>query len=153
HTVEVVVDRLKVRPDIKQRLAESFETALRHSDGRALAVEMDNGKEHLFSARFACPICSYSLPELEPRLFSFNNPMGACPRCDGLGSITFFDPRRVVAYPHLSLGSGAIRGWDRRNHFYFQMLQGLAQHYGFDLETPFEELPAAIQHGVLQGSG
>jgi len=153
HTVEVVVDRLKVRPELKQRLAESFETALRHSDGRALAVEMDGGREHLFSAKFACPICSYSLPELEPRLFSFNNPMGACPRCDGLGSISFFDPKRVVAYPHLSLGSGAIRGWDRRNHFYFQMLQGLAQHYGFDLETPFERLPQTVRDAVLSGSG
>ncbi len=153
HTVEVVVDRLKVRPELKQRLAESFETALRHSDGRALAVEMDSGSEHLFSAKFACPICSYSLPELEPRLFSFNNPMGACPRCDGLGSISFFDPKRVVAYPHLSLGSGAIRGWDRRNHFYFQMLQGLAQHYGFDLETSFENLSQAVQDAVLRGSG
>jgi len=153
HTVEVVVDRLKVRPELKQRLAESFETALRHSDGRALAVEMDSGKEHLFSAKFACPVCTYSLPELEPRLFSFNNPMGACPRCDGLGHISFFDPKRVVAYPHLSLGAGAIRGWDKRNQFYFQMLQCLATHYGFDLETPFEELPAAIQHAVLQGSG
>ena len=153
HTVEVVVDRLKVRAELKQRLAESFETALRHSDGRALAVEMDSGKEHLFSAKFACPICTYSLPELEPRLFSFNNPMGACPRCDGLGHISFFDPKRVVAYPHLSLGAGAIRGWDKRNQFYFQMLQCLAAHYGFDLETPFENLPAAIQNAVLQGSG
>jgi excinuclease ABC subunit A len=153
HTVEVVVDRLKVRAELKQRLAESFETALRHSDGRALAVEMDSGKEHLFSAKFACPVCTYSLPELEPRLFSFNNPMGACPRCDGLGHISFFDPKRVVAYPHLSLGAGAIRGWDKRNQFYFQMLQCLATHYGFDLETPFEDLPATIQHAVLQGSG
>ena len=153
HTVEVVVDRLKVRPEVKQRLAESFETALRHSDGRALAVEMDSGAGHLFSARFACPVCSYSLPELEPRLFSFNNPMGACPRCDGLGSISFFDPKRVVAYPHLSLASGAIRGWDHRNQFYFQMLQCLAQHYGFDLDTPFEQLPQTVQDVVLQGSG
>ena len=153
HTVEVVVDRLKVRPELKQRLAESFETALRHSEGRALAVEMDGGKEHLFSAKFACPICTYSLPELEPRLFSFNNPMGACPRCDGLGHISFFDPKRVVAYPHLSLGAGAIRGWDKRNQFYFQMLQCLATHYRFDLETPFEKLSAAIQQAVLQGSG
>jgi len=153
HTVEVVVDRVKVRPELKQRLAESFETALRHSDGRALAVEMDSGKEHLFSAKFACPVCTYSLPELEPRLFSFNNPMGACPRCDGLGHISFFDPKRVVAYPHLSLGAGAVRGWDKRNQFYFQMLQCLATHYGFDLETPFEELPAAIQNAVLHGSG
>ena len=110
HTIEVVVDRLKVRADAKQRLAESFETALRHADGRALAVEMDTGKEHLFSAKFACPICSYALPELEPRLFSFNNPMGACPTCDGLGQITFFDPARVVAFPHLSLASRRDQG-------------------------------------------
>ncbi|MDB5810435.1 MAG: excinuclease subunit [Betaproteobacteria bacterium] len=153
HTVEVVVDRLKVRPELKQRLAESFETALRHSDGRALAVEMDGGKEHLFSAKFACPVCTYSLPELEPRLFSFNNPMGACPRCDGLGHISFFDPKRVVAYPHLSLGAGAVRGWDKRNQFYFQMLQCLSAHYRFDLDTPFEKLPAPIQNAVLHGSG
>ncbi|HSD61468.1 MAG TPA: excinuclease ABC subunit UvrA, partial [Burkholderiales bacterium] len=153
HTIEVVVDRLKVSPDAQQRLAESFETALRHADGRALAVEMDSGREHLFSARFACPVCSFSLPELEPRLFSFNNPMGACPRCDGLGQVTFFDPRRVVALPHLSLGSGAIKGWDRRNHFYYQMLQGLAKHYGFDLELPFEQLPPETQEVILQGSG
>ena len=111
------------------------------------------GKEHLFSARFACPICSYSLPELEPRLFSFNNPMGACPRCDGLGTISFFDPKRVVAFPHLSLASGAIKGWDRRNQFYFQMLQGLGHHFGFDLETPFDELPKSVQDAVLYGSG
>jgi excinuclease ABC subunit A len=153
HTVEVVVDRLKVRADAKQRFAESFETALRHADGRALAVEMDSGKEHLFSAKFACPVCSYSLPELEPRLFSFNNPMGACPRCDGLGAISFFDPRRVAAFPDLSLASGAIKGWDRRNQFYFQMLQGLAGHYGFDIETPFEQLPQKVQEAVLHGSG
>ena len=120
HTIEIVIDRLKVVADgsIQQRLAESFETALRHADGRAVAVEMDSGREHLFSAKFACPACSYSIPELEPRLFSFNNPLGACPRCDGLGEITFFDPKRVVAFPHLSLAGGAIRGWDRRNQFY-----------------------------------
>ena len=153
HTVEVVVDRLKIRQDVKQRLAESFETALRHADGRALAVEMDSGREHLFSARFACPVCSYSLPELEPRLFSFNNPMGACPRCDGLGSISFFDPKRVVAFPDLSLASGAIKGWDRRNQFYFQMLQCLASHYGFDLEQAYQDLPEAVQQAVLHGSG
>jgi excinuclease ABC subunit A len=153
HTVEVVVDRLKVRADAKQRLAESFETALRHADGRALAVEMDSAREHLFSAKFSCPECSYSLPELEPRLFSFNNPMGACPRCDGLGSISFFDPRRVAAFPDLSLASGAIKGWDRRNQFYFQMLQCLASHYSFDIETPFNELPDAVQNAVLHGSG
>ena len=153
HTVDVVVDRLRVRADAKQRLAESFETALRHADGRAIAVEMDSGAEHLFSAKFACPVCSYSLPELEPRLFSFNNPMGACPRCDGLGTISFFDPKRVVAFPDLSLASGAIKGWDRRNQFYFQMLQCLAAHYGFDLETPFNQLPQAVQDAVLHGSG
>ncbi len=153
HTVEVVVDRLKVRPDAKQRLAESFETALRHSDGRALAVEMDSGREHIFSARFACPVCGYSLPELEPRLFSFNNPMGACPRCDGLGHVSFFDPKRVIAFPNLSLASGAVKGWDRRNQFYFQMLRALAQHYGFDLDAPFESLPARIQEILLHGSG
>jgi excinuclease ABC subunit A len=153
HTVEVVVDRLKVRADSKQRITESFETALRHSDGRALAIELDSGREHLFSARFACPVCSYSLPELEPRLFSFNNPMGACPRCDGLGTVTFFDPRRIAAFPGLALASGAIKGWDRRNQFYFQMLQCLAQHYAFDIETPFGELPANVREAVLQGSG
>src|SRR5213592_1169883 len=135
HTLEVVVDRLRVRPDLKQRLAESFETALRNGDGRALAVDMDTGEEHLFSAKFACPICSYSLQELEPRLFSFNNPMGACPECDGLGQITFFDPKRVVAHPSLSLAAGAVKGWDRRNQFYFQMLQSLAAFYDFDIDT------------------
>ncbi len=153
HTIEVVVDRLKVRADAKQRLAESFETALRHADGRALAVEMDAGKEHLFSAKFACPVCSYALPELEPRLFSFNNPMGACPTCDGLGQITFFDPARVVAFPHLSLASGAIKGWDKRNQFFYMLLQSLSMHYGFDLDTPWEDLPARIQDVVLNGSG
>jgi len=159
HTIEIVIDRLKAVSDggkpggITQRLAESFETALRHADGRAIAAEMDTGKEHLFSAKFACPICSYSIPELEPRLFSFNNPMGACPRCDGLGQITFFDPKRVVAFPHLSLAGGAIRGWDRRNQFYFSMLQSLAQHYGFDVESPFETLPPSAQEVVLSGSG
>src|SRR6186997_2632719 len=153
HTVEVVVDRIKVRADAKQRIAESFETALRHSDGRALAVELDTGKEHLFSEKFACPVCSYSLPELEPRLFSFNNPMGACPRCDGLGSISFFDPKRIAAFPDLSLASGAIKGWDRRNQFYFQMLQCLAEHYAFDLEAPFGELPEKVRDAVLNGSG
>ncbi len=153
HTVEIVVDRLKVGADSKQRLAESFETALRHADGRALAVEMDSEKEHMFSAKFACPICNYSLPELEPRLFSFNNPMGACPKCDGLGNISFFDPRRIVAFPQLSLSGGAIKSWDRRNQFYFQMLDSLAKHYDFDLERPFESLPEKIQQIILHGSG
>ena len=153
HTVELVVDRLRARADARQRLAESFETALRHADGRAVAVETDSGKEHLFSARFACPQCSYALAELEPRLFSFNNPMGACPKCDGLGAVEFFDPRRVVALPNLSLAGGAIRGWDRRNHFYYSMLQSLAGHYGFDVEQPWEMLEDAVQALVLYGSG
>ncbi len=153
HTLEVVVDRLKVGAEFKQRLAESYETALRHGDARAIAVEMDTGKEHLFSARFACPICNYSLAELEPRLFSFNNPVGACPRCDGLGAISFFDPKRVVAFPQLSLASGAIRGWDRRNQFYFQMLQSLAKHADFDLDRPFAKLPERVQTLILHGSG
>jgi excinuclease ABC subunit A len=153
HTVEVVIDRLKVREDMKQRLAESFETALRHAEGRAIAVEMDSGKEHWFSAKFSCPVCSYSLPELEPRLFSFNNPMGACPKCDGLGEITFFDPKRVVVLPELSLASGAIKGWDKRNQFYFQMLNALADHYGFSVDQPFEDLSEKVQNIVLHGSG
>ena len=153
HTVDVVVDRLKVRDDMRQRLAESFETALRHADGRAIAYEMDSGKEHLFSAKFSCPVCSYSLQELEPRIFSFNNPMGACPTCDGLGVIQFFDPKRIVALPHLSLAAGAIRGWDRRNQFYFQLLTSLAEHYNFDVETPFADLPESIQKVILYGSG
>jgi excinuclease ABC subunit A len=152
HSVDVVVDRLKVRPDAKQRLAESFETALRHADGRAVVLDLDSGREHLFSARYACPMCDYSLAELEPRLFSFNNPMGACPECDGLGAISFFDPRRVVAHPGLSLASGAIKGWDRRNQFYFQMLTSLAAHFGFDVEAPFEKLPEPVQTLVLHGT-
>jgi len=152
HSVDVVVDRLKVRPDAKQRLAESFETALRHADGRAVVLELDSGREHLFSARYACPACDYSLSELEPRLFSFNNPMGACPECDGLGTITFFDPKRVVAHAGLSLASGAIKGWDRRNQFYFQMLTSLAAHFGFDVEAPFENLPEPVQTLVLHGT-
>jgi len=153
HSIDVVVDRLRVRADARQRLAESLETALRHADGRALVIESEAKKEHLFSARFACPMCDYALPELEPRLFSFNNPMGACPRCDGLGAIEFFDPRRIVAHPNLSLASGAIRGWDRRNHFYYSMLQSLARHYGFDIESPWERLDERIQNLILYGSG
>ncbi len=153
HSVDVVVDRLKVRQDMRQRLAESFETALMHAEGRALAVEMDSGTEHLFSSKFACPVCSYALQELEPRLFSFNNPMGACPKCDGLGQIQFFDPARVVAYPHLSLAAGAIKGWDKRNQFYFQMLDSLAAHYGFDTSKPFDALDDTVRNVVLYGSG
>jgi excinuclease ABC subunit A len=153
HSVDVVVDRLRARADAKQRLAESLETALRHADGKVLVVESDGGKEHLFSSKFSCPLCDYSLPELEPRLFSFNNPMGACPRCDGLGTVEFFDPARIVAHPALSLASGAIRGWDRRNQFYFAMLQSLSRHYEFDLEQPWEALPDKVQRIVLEGSG
>ena len=153
HNVDVVVDRLKVKEDMKQRIAESFETALRLADGKAIALEMDTEIEHLFSAKFSCPMCDYSLAELEPRLFSFNNPMGACPKCDGLGNITFFDPKRVVAFPTLSLASGAIKGWDKRNQFYFQMLSSLAAHYKFDLETAFEHLSEEAQNVLLNGSG
>ncbi len=153
HSVDVVVDRLKVKPDVRQRLAESFETALTHAEGRCLAAEMDTGVEHLFSAKFACPHCGYALQELEPRLFSFNNPMGACPECDGLGQIQFFDPARVVAYPHLSLAAGAIKGWDKRNQFYFQMVESLASHYGFGTDVAFEQLPEKIRQIVLYGSG
>jgi excinuclease ABC subunit A len=153
HSVDVVIDRLKARPDARQRLAESLETALRHADGRAVVVEPESGKEHLFSAKFSCPACDYALAELEPRLFSFNNPLGACPRCDGLGTVEFFDPRRIVAHPNISLANGAIRGWDRRNHFYYSMLQSLAAHYRFDVEQPWESLEERIQRIVLEGSG
>jgi excinuclease ABC subunit A len=153
HHVDVVVDRLKVRDDMRQRLAESFETALRHAEGRAIALEMDSNVEHLFSAKFACPVCSYALQELEPRLFSFNNPMGACPKCDGLGVIQFFDPKRVVTQPTASLAGGAIRGWDKKNQFYFQIIESLADHYGFSVDTPFNELPEKFRQLILYGSG
>jgi excinuclease ABC subunit A len=181
HDIDVVIDRVKVRhlaarPELveglaeastssartdydgfKQRLAESFEAALRLANGRAIALEMDahteRSREHLFNAKFACPVCSYSISELEPRLFSFNSPMGACPACDGLGAQEFFDPARVVAFPSLSLGGGAIKGWDRRNAYYFAMLESLARHYKFDVDAPFESLPAAVQQAVLYGSG
>ena len=155
HTIEVVVDRVKVRADLKQRLAESFETALRLAEGRALTVDMDSNAEQLFSAKFACPEpgCDYAIAELEPRLFSFNNPMGACPECDGLGHVTFFDPKRVVAFPSLSLASGAIKGWDKRNAYSFSMMQGLAGFYDFDIDTPFESLNDTAQQRILYGSG
>ncbi|MGV8805082.1 MAG: excinuclease ABC subunit UvrA [Polaromonas sp.] len=169
HNIDVVIDRVKVRADkdaapeaeagtapppaLRQRLAESFEAALRLAEGRAIALEMDSGKEHLFSARFACPVCSYSLSEMEPRLFSFNSPVGACPGCDGLGHKEFFDPARVVAFPSLSLASGAVKGWDRRNAYYFSMLESLAAHYKFDLDAAFEDLPAEVRQVVLHGSG
>lgn len=153
HTIDIVVDRVRINSDVKQRLAESFETALRLADGRALAMEMDSDKEHLYSNKFSCPVCGYALQELEPRLFSFNNPMGACQECDGLGHIEFFDPKRIVAFPNLSLASGAIKGWDRRNQFYFQILNSLAAFYDFAMDTPFEELPENVQQVVLYGSG
>jgi len=153
HSIDVVVDRLKVREDAKQRLAESFETALRLADGRALLLDTDNGQEHAFSSRYACPICSYSLAELEPRLFSFNNPMGACEACDGIGTVEYFDESRVVAHPELALASGAIKGWDARNAYYHQMLLAVAQHYGFDLNQPFDQLPESAQRVILHGSG
>ena len=153
HSVDVVVDRVKVSPALQQRLVESFETALRLADGRAIVVDMDSGAEQPFSSRYACPVCNHSLPDLEPRLFSFNNPAGACPECNGLGTISFMDPKRVVQFPNLSLASGAIKGWDRRNQFYFQLLQNLAAHYGFDIDTPFDELPERVRHVVLHGSG
>ncbi|ODS78623.1 MAG: excinuclease ABC subunit A [Acidovorax sp. SCN 65-28] len=157
HDIDVVIDRVKVRADLQQRLAESIEAALRvgghEGNGRVLALEMDTGQEHLFSSKFACPVCSYSLAELEPRLFSFNSPMGACPACDGIGQREVFDAARVVAFPTLSLASGAIKGWDRRNGYYFAMLESLAKHYAFDIEAPFESLPAPVQHAILHGSG
>ena len=171
HDIDVVIDRIRVRPELQQRLAESFEAALRLANGRAIALEMaspdsienDSGprktgegpgpKEHLFNAKFACPVCSHSISELEPRLFSFNSPVGACPACDGLGVQEFFDPARVVAFPSLSLASGAIKGWDRRNGYYFSMLESLAKHYKFDLEKPFESLPEGVQRAILFGSG
>ncbi len=153
HDIDVVVDRLKVRADMTQRLAESFEAALRLADGRALAYEMDTGVEHLCSAKFACPVCSYSLAELEPRLFSFNSPVGACPTCDGLGHVIAFDPQRVVGFPSLSLASGAVKGWDRRNPYTYSLIECLGKHYGVDMEQPFEELPEAMRQIVLYGSG
>ncbi|SFM58461.1 Excinuclease ABC subunit A [Ectothiorhodospira mobilis] len=155
HTIEVVVDRFRVREDLRLRLAESLETALALSDGIALVRDLDDPDQPplIFSSRFACPHCGYSLQELEPRMFSFNNPSGACPSCDGLGVQQFFDPQRVVVHPELSLAGGAIRGWDRRNPYYFQMIQSLAEHYGFDLDTPFRDLPERIRQVVLHGSG
>jgi excinuclease ABC subunit A len=168
HDLDVVVDRLKVPAaaaadaSLKQRLAESFEAALRVADGRAVALEMPPAdgsatatppREQVFSSRFGCPVCGWSIAELEPRLFSFNSPVGACPTCDGLGQVTAFDPQRVVAFPSLSLGSGAVKGWDRRNAYTFSLLESVARHYRFDLERPFEELPASAQQVILFGSG
>ncbi|HCE2441341.1 TPA: excinuclease ABC subunit UvrA [Vibrio parahaemolyticus] len=153
HTIEVVVDRFKVRPDLQQRLAESFETTLELSGGIAVVAPMDgDGEEIIFSANFACPQCGYSMQELEPRLFSFNNPAGACGTCDGLGVQQYFDPSRVIQDDSLSLAQGAIRGWDQKNYYYFQMLTSLADHYGFDLHAPFNSLPKKTQDVILKGS-
>jgi len=155
HSIEAVVDRMRVRPDAAQRLAESFETALRLADGLARLVFLDAPEREalVFSSRHACPVCGYSVPPLEPKLFSFNNPTGACPSCDGLGVQEFFDPQRVVVHPHLSLAGGAVRGWDRRNEHYFHLIQSLAKHYHFDIETPWTELPEHARHILLYGSG
>jgi excinuclease ABC subunit A len=155
HTIEAVIDRFKPREDMKQRLAESFETALKLGDGMASVQSLDDDKAAplLFSSKYSCPVCDYSLPELEPRLFSFNSPVGACPTCDGLGVSQFFDPARVVVHPELSMAAGAVRGWDRRNAYYFQLIQSLAKHYGFKVETPWQELEQAARDAVLFGSG
>jgi excinuclease ABC subunit A len=155
HSIEVIVDRFRVRPDLRLRLAESIETALGLSGGLVRVAPLDEPgrRELLFSARFACPVCGYSIPELEPKLFSFNNPAGACPACGGLGVQQFFDPAKVVAHPEVSLAGGAVRGWDRRNAYYFQMIRALAAHDGFDVETPWRELPAQARDHVLYGSG
>ncbi|EGQ8390991.1 excinuclease ABC subunit UvrA [Vibrio cholerae] len=154
HTIEVIVDRFKVRSDLQQRLAESFETALELSGGIVVVAPMEgDGEEQIFSANFACPHCGYSMRELEPRLFSFNNPAGACPTCDGLGVQQYFDPDRVIQNADLSLAQGAIRGWDQKNFYYFQMLTALAEHYDFDVHTPFNKLSKKIQEIILHGSG
>ncbi len=155
HTIDAVVDRLRPAPELRQRLAESFETALRLGEGLAVVRSLDDeaAAPLLFSSKFSCPICDFSLPELEPRLFSFNSPMGACPACDGLGVSQFFDPERVVVHPELSMASGAIRGWDRRNSYYFQMISSLAKHFGFSVDTPWRDLDEGVQKSVLEGSG
>ena len=157
HTIEVVIDRFKVRPDIKQRLADSFETALRLTEGTASIAYLDKQDDPkpdiTFSANFACSQCGYSIAELEPRMFSFNNPAGACPTCDGLGIKQFFDPERIVLHPELSLPGGAVRGWDRRNAYYFQLIQSISKHYDFDLDTVFKKLPKKFQKIILYGSG
>ncbi len=152
-TLEVVIDRLKVRADARQRLAESLEAALRVGDGKARALDLDTQALHAFSARYACPVCDHTQATPEPRLFSFNAPQGACPRCDGLGHVELFDPARVVAFPELSLAGGAIKGWDRRNPHYFALIESLAAHYGFDPDTPWQDLPETVRHVLLHGSG
>jgi len=155
HTIDAVIDRFRPREDMKQRLAESFETALKLGDGMAQVVSLDDAEAAplLFSSKYSCPVCDYSLPELEPRLFSFNAPAGACPTCDGLGVSQYFDPGRVVVHPELALSAGAVRGWDRRNAYYFQLIQSLARHYRFDVDTPWQQLPENIRNAVLFGSG
>ncbi|MDN5842460.1 MAG: excinuclease ABC subunit UvrA [Alcaligenaceae bacterium] len=153
YDLDVVIDRLRVRPDSRQRLAESLETAVDLGGGRAIALDLDQGSEQIFSSTYSCPVCRRGLSELEPRLFSFNNPAGACPECDGLGTVESFDPRRVVAFPNLSLSSGAVHGWDRRNAFTHTMMSSLAAHYGFELDTPFEQLPEDVRTKILHGSG
>lgn len=155
HTIEAVIDRFRPREDIKQRLAESFETALKLGNGMASVQTLDTttATPHLFSSKYSCPVCDYSLPELEPRLFSFNAPMGACPACNGLGVTEFFDPAKVVIHPDLSLSAGAVRGWDRRNAYYFQLIASLAKHYTFDIDASWESLPEEIRHTILFGSG
>jgi excinuclease ABC subunit A len=154
HTIEAVIDRFRPRADIKQRLTESFETALRLGDGMAIVMSLDDpdAPPQLFSSKYSCPVCDYSLPELEPRLFSFNSPVGACPSCDGLGVAQFFDPAKIVVHPELSLAAGAIRGWDRRNPYYFHMVSSLGKHYKFDVEKPWQSLPEKVQQAVLYGS-
>ncbi|HIF54789.1 MAG TPA: excinuclease ABC subunit UvrA, partial [Methylococcaceae bacterium] len=153
HTIEVIVDRFKIRDDIRLRLSESFETTLRIAEGIAIATRMDGQQQLLFSERYACPQCGYSISELEPRIFSFNNPKGACSGCDGLGVRQHFDPALVIHSADISLAGGAIRGWDRRNAYYYQIICSLAQHYGFDTEAPFSEIPKDIQAIILYGSG
>ncbi|MBB1117042.1 excinuclease ABC subunit UvrA [Stenotrophomonas sp. W1S232] len=155
HTIEAVIDRFRPREDLKQRLAESFETALKLGDGMATVMSLDQPDEpaQLFSSKYSCPLCDYALPELEPRLFSFNAPMGACSGCDGLGVAEFFDPARVVTHPELSLAAGAVRGWDRRNAYYFQLIASLARHYGFDVDAPWDSLGTEVQQAILYGSG
>ncbi|MFT3898405.1 MAG: excinuclease ABC subunit UvrA [Thermomonas sp.] len=155
HTIEAVIDRFKVKPELRQRLAESFETALKLGDGAATVQSLDDETiaPMLFSSKYSCPVCDYSLPELEPRLFSFNSPVGACPACDGLGVTQFFDPARVVVHPELSLAAGAVRGWDRRNAYYFHMIQSLGKHYGFGVDTPWQSLDERVREAVLFGSG
>src|SRR5690606_5690505 len=154
HSIDAVVDRFRPRAEHQQRLAESFETALKLGDGLAIVADMDDpdAAPVLFSSKFSCPECDYALQEMEPRLFSFNSPVGACPTCDGLGVSQYFDPSRVVIHPELSLAAGAVRGWDRRNHYYFQLIAALARHYDFKLDTPWNELPERVQQAVLHGS-